>query len=107
MYKIPNFFQSFSSSKLNNQTIGIVDDIQTSKYIRQTPEGGKISTLNYIIDYHFKTNDETHKNKEYIPKNSINSDQIIFLNNLKIGDSILLHFNSNNPNFSKIQLKPK
>ena len=94
-------------TKLDSETIGIVDSINQIKGIKETQTGGKIFTKIFEVKYHFILEETIFNNDDKILTESVTLKERIKIRNLIKGDSITIKFSSTDPNKSMIKLKEK
>ena len=101
----PKYLREYSFEKLDAKTVGIIDTLIIREGIIETEAGGKVVHMDFQIEYTFNTGHSEFNLNEMILRNELELLQRMKLSTLKKGDSIVVRYESLNPNNSRIVIE--
>lgn len=101
----PQLIRYYFINRFESKTIGIIDKIEARKGIHETREGGKVVLTSYKVDYHFEAEESVIKKSQIISRNTLQYEKWYCLSQWKIGDTILVKYDSDHPNKSMIEVQ--
>ncbi len=103
--RIPWILDQLALGNYDSETMGVVTYAKKIKGISDSQTGGRVVTKFFHIEYEFKLEGNVFEKKEKIPTTTINVKQYAKLNKIEIGDSILVKYDSENHDKSKIKIE--
>lgn len=101
---IPTLVDKITSRKLSHQTSGTIIEIEPDKYIREALEGGKVVTKGYSVQFEYTIDNQIFNTENYIDKSILSVQEKAKIYNAKAGDTIIVKYNPEKPQFSKLKL---
>ncbi len=101
----PLLVDKWGNRNLTESTFGVVTKIEANKYIKETLEGGKISTKGYFVEFDYFPDNQIFNARKYIDKSTLNPSQKANIRKLEIGDTLTVKYDAQHPENAKLVIK--
>ncbi|MEQ9376493.1 MAG: hypothetical protein RIG68_15005 [Imperialibacter sp.] len=99
----PQLSRYYKLSKYDNETSGILLDVDEQSIIRQTKLGNKLEIDHYKVRYSYLVGEQEYEKVDFVDGTPVNGQ--ILLNNWKSSKQVLVRYKTGNPAQSMLDLR--